>query len=143
MGFDGSDDAITTSSHAGAESSTSVTDDESLEFDVESLTIETGPEVEEDGLALESGAGDEIILKGESEDQVAGLDATIINLPEEELDVETIQNLDAVASQLDLLAAYVDMGDRDQAVPLNEQIQSYGNDQQKQQAAELIARLDD
>ncbi len=122
------------------ETSPPVSDDEALEFDVDSLAIEQpGQEGEEDSLALDSGLEDEIIL-GDEDD---GLDATFISIPEEESDVETIQNLDAIASQLDLLAAYVDMGDRDQAIPLNEQIQSYGNDQQKKQAAELIARLDD
>ncbi|RLA16256.1 MAG: hypothetical protein DRQ60_04865, partial [Gammaproteobacteria bacterium] len=65
-----------------------------------------------------------------------GLDETVVSY-----DMETVQNLDAVASQLDLLAAYVDMGDSDQATALNDQIQNYGDDLQKQQAAELIKKL--
>ena len=74
-----------------------------------------------------------------------GLDETVISFAPagEESDTETVQTLDAVASQLDLLAAYVDMGDRDQAGELNAKIQDHGSDDQKRQAAELIAKLEE
>ncbi|MBL4621387.1 MAG: hypothetical protein JKY89_03220 [Immundisolibacteraceae bacterium] len=74
-----------------------------------------------------------------------GLDETVISFAPvgQDADSETVETLDAVASQLDLLAAYVDMGDRDQASTLNERIQQHGNDDQKRQAAELIAKLEE
>lgn len=110
--------------------------EETLEFD----PVELEPVDLQD---LESEGDDESLVVDE---ESAGLDETIISFSlddDSSLEIETVQNLDAVASQLDLLAAYVDMGDSDQALALNEKIQSHGNDQQKQQADELISKLND
>jgi pilus assembly protein FimV len=133
---------------------------ESLEFDLPETALDTGDEggtkapeetLEFDSIELEpveqQGSGSEegdgfLVLDEES----AGLDETVssFSLDEDSSgEIDTVQNLDAVASQLDLLAAYVDMGDSDQALALNEKIQSHGNDQQKQQADELISKLND
>ena len=110
--------------------------EETLEFD----PVELEPVDLQD---LESEGDDESLVLDE---ESAGLDETIISFSlddDSSGEIDTVQNLDAVASQLDLLAAYVDMGDSDQALALNEKIQSHGNDQQKQQADELISKLND
>ena len=115
------------------------------------LTIELGDvdaDIDLDGtMDLESDADDdEAELSFDLDDELdAGLDETVISFasPDEETESETVQTLDAVASQLDLLAAYVDMGDRDQAAELNARIQQHGNDDQKQQAADLVTKLEE
>ncbi|MEL0081488.1 MAG: FimV/HubP family polar landmark protein, partial [Gammaproteobacteria bacterium] len=93
-----------------------------------------------DGIELDMDDGEASSV----EDSSVGLDETIISFPSDDAsegELDTVQNLDAVASQLDLLAAYVDMDDRDQAAALNEKIQAHGNDEQKQQAEELMKQL--
>ena len=57
-------------------------------------------------------------------------------------ETETMQTLDAVASKLDLLAAYVDMGDRDAAADLVSEIRGQGTQAQLAQAEALFAKLD-
>lgn len=115
-------------------------EDIGLEFEIEeaessSLDNETTLEI--------GGADDEPLTLDDETDDI-GLDETVISFSvDDEVDSETVQNLDAVASQLDLLAAYVDMGDAEQAAALNDQIQAHGDDEQKRQAEELVKKLDD
>ena len=81
--------------------------EETLEFD----PVELEPVDLQD---LESEGDDESLVVDE---ESAGLDETIISFSlddDSSREIDTVQNLDAVASQLDLLAAYVDMGDSDQ-----------------------------
>jgi pilus assembly protein FimV len=52
------------------------------------------------------------------------------------------QQWDETATKLDLAKAYVDMGDAEGARSILDEVLAEGNDEQKQQAAELAARLD-
>ena len=104
----------------------------SLEFDASGLETDA----EDSGLEFELDGADE-------ED---GLDATLISNSGIDLgtdqDSETMQTLDAISSKLDLLAAYVEMGDREAAETVCGEILEFGNEDQKKQAQDLLAQLD-
>jgi pilus assembly protein FimV len=53
----------------------------------------------------------------------------------------TESSTDEVATKLDLARAYIDMGDPDGARSILEEVTAEGNDQQKQEAQELIGQL--
>jgi len=137
------------------ETSPDAVEDSGIEFelpDAESTISGSEDVPEAEALELDSVEAIQLDSESEGENLVArdagpadGLDETVISFSldlDGDSDIETVQSLDAVASQLDLLAAYVDMGDSDQASALNDQIQSHGDDVQKQQADELIKKLE-
>lgn len=128
-----------------------------LEFDdAPLLGAEPGAErnmIEPEALEIEGDGGLEFEFDSEeslvdSEDLDDGLDATVIRGVGEGIDLaaedfsETMPSLDAVSSKLDLLAAYVEMGDRDAADTVGKEIMEFGDEEQKQQAKDLLAQLD-
>ncbi len=62
---------------------------------------------------------------------------------DDELDSELdfLADTDEVATKLDLARAYIDMGDKDGAKDILEEVVSEGNDEQKVEAQELIGRI--
>jgi pilus assembly protein FimV len=51
---------------------------------------------------------------------------------------ELSEDVDEVSTKLDLARAYIDMGDKDGARSILEEVKSEGNNEQQQQAEELI-----
>lgn len=118
-----------------------------LEFDAPLVDVEPsgGLVLEPEVLEIADDNGLEFEFDSEEDD---GLDATVIRGLGEGIDLaaedvsETMPGLDAISSKLDLLAAYVEMGDRDAADTLSKEIMEFGDEEQKQQARDLIAQLD-
>ncbi len=67
----------------------------------------------------------------------AGEDADVSD--DDELDF--LAEADEVATKLDLARAYIDMGDRDGAKDILDEVVAEGNDEQRQEAEELIGRI--
>ncbi|WP_341936993.1 FimV/HubP family polar landmark protein [Marinimicrobium sp. C2-29] len=63
---------------------------------------------------------------------------------EEDMDSELdfLADTDEAATKLDLARAYIDMGDADGARDILEEVSQEGNDEQKQEAAELLSRIE-
>lgn len=72
------------------------------------------------------------------EDVMAGDEMT-----DEDLDAELdfLADTDEAATKLDLARAYIDMGDQDGAKDILDEVVHEGNDQQKQEAQELLTRM--
>ncbi len=72
------------------------------------------------------------------EDVMAGDEMT-----DEDLDAELdfLADTDEAATKLDLARAYIDMGDQDGAKDILDEVVEEGNDEQKQQAQELLTRM--
>ena len=107
----------------GDEEAPSLYLDESLEFDMDELYREG-----ESGSRVEEAPSGE-----EAPETSAG----------EEWDLGSYQDAaEEVNTKLDLAHAYIDMGDREGARGMLEEVQQQGNDEQRQQAAELLERLE-
>ena len=52
---------------------------------------------------------------------------------------QTLEN--QVATKLDLLKAYVELGDKDSAKTISAEIMAVGNDKQRQQAEDLLGQI--
>lgn len=66
------------------------------------------------------------------------------DLTDEDMDEELdfLADADEAATKLDLARAYIDMGDADGARDILEEVSQDGNDAQKQEAAELLGRIE-
>lgn len=64
--------------------------------------------------------------------------------PDEDMDAELdfLADTDEAATKLDLARAYIDMGDADGARDILEEVRQEGNEQQQQEAQELLGRIE-
>jgi len=60
---------------------------------------------------------------------------------EEEFDLSSLDDVDEVSTKLDLARAYLDMGDQEGTKEILQEVLTDGNDEQKQEADELLNRL--
>ena len=110
------------SSSASADAETTRTADP-LEVDLDKLDLEFGAE---DALAKDSQAAF-------SDQGMSSLEASL------DEDFDFLSESDEVATKLDLARAYIDMGDRDGASDILQEVLEQGNDAQKQEANMLLA----
>jgi pilus assembly protein FimV len=107
---------------------------------------------ETDSVINESGdtAGDDIGLDYDTGAKVAGnasehldfnLDELTLDQEEDDLTEGLLQESDEIGTKLDLARAYMDMGDPDGARGILEEVIEEGNDEQKTEAENLIARI--
>ena len=61
---------------------------------------------------------------------------------EEDFDLSSLDDVDEVSTKLDLARAYLDMGDHEGTRGILEEVIAEGNDEQKQEANDLMAKLD-
>ncbi len=61
---------------------------------------------------------------------------------EEDFDLSSLDDVDEVSTKLDLARAYLDMGDHEGTRGILEEVIAEGNDEQKQEANELMSKLD-
>ncbi len=132
-----------------------IDDDFSLDFDAADLGFEeTEAEAEDVSLDADSEADDESVEIDLSEDiggsdeldagdldlgDMDALDDTGTDDSEGEFDIsELSEDVDEVGTKLDLAKAYIDMGDKDGAISILEEVKAEGNNEQQQQAEELI-----
>ena len=117
--------------------------DEALDFDMGDLAMDTETgEAEPDTLNMEVDTETETALEGLAETE----EAVIEGLEEESLGDELLgedvfSSVDEVGTKLDLAKAYIDMGDSDGARGILDEVLEEGDDEQKQQAQELLAQM--
>ena len=141
--------------------------DDGLEFDLDvdaELDLpESAPESEADDLELDSSAAaqlaDELDLDGDFDldidiDEGAG-DATVVMAPVVESvpkvaeaanedkveEMDFLTDADEISTKLDLARAYIDMGDRDGAKDILDEVMIEGTNDQQGDAKELLAKL--
>ncbi|GGA75885.1 hypothetical protein GCM10011369_17180 [Neiella marina] len=123
-----------------AEELTELGEDDSVDLDTELAAIEqqmpAEPESSKDG---EDEYLDIDQLLAEA-DGAAGPDDDIMLVGDLEDDIE-LEEEDGIAAKLDLARAYIEIGDKEVAKQLLEEIASSGNDGQKDEATELLQRL--
>ena len=107
---------------------------ESETAQVNSLDFESNME---DGMSLTI---DEKVEITENAEQGSNDDENIAFVPAEvQAGEQTLE--DEVATKLDLLKAYVELGDKDSAKTISDEIMDVGNDEQRQQAENLLEQV--
>ncbi|TQV67691.1 FimV family protein [Exilibacterium tricleocarpae] len=64
-----------------------------------------------------------------------------VDLADENAELDFLADTDEAATKLDLARAYIDMGDKDGAKDILDEVAEEGNDQQRQEAQELLSRM--
>ena len=119
-------------------------DETALDFDLgsaEEIAIETEAEdaVEEAGINLDLEADEKV-----ADEEVAVETAAIANELDEDEDIDLsmmLDDVDEVSTKLDLARAYLDMGDAEGTRSILDEVIADGNDEQKQEAEELLNQL--
>lgn len=96
-----------------------------LSDEIETMDDDSSMDIE---LVEEAGA--------ETESVSSGLD------DEEDFDLSSLDDVDEISTKLDLARAYLDMGDHEGTRGILEEVLADGNDEQKQEAGDLMAQLD-
>ena len=129
--------------------------DEAL--DVGDIDIDFG--LEDDSATATVADDEEISLDLSDEAEAIGMDddsAVDIDLVEEtetladssdladdeDFDLSSLDDVDEISTKLDLARAYLDMGDHEGTRGILEEVLADGNDEQKKEASELMAKLD-
>ena len=68
--------------------------------------------------------------------------ATDADADDEDFDLSNLDDVDEISTKLDLARAYLDMGDHEGTRGILDEVIAEGNDEQKEEAKELIAKLD-
>lgn len=120
---------------------------EGLDLDSQPATDEVSLDIDETSAEIEDSADtDELDLDGEldlMEDASEGEVSLDDMSADDEFDIsELSDDIDEVSTKLDLAKAYIDMGDKDGARSILEEVQAEGNDAQKQEAEALLQQAD-
>jgi len=124
-------DEETPADEADEEIAIDLTDEaESLDLDLDNAFAEKSPEAA-------------VPEEATPEPEEAAPSAAIDELSDEEdFDLSSLDDVDEVSTKLDLARAYLDMGDHEGTRGILEEVIAEGNDEQKQEANELMAKLD-
>jgi len=125
-------DEETPADEADEEIAIDLTDEaESLDLDLDDAFAEKSPE--------EAAVPEEAVPEPEEAAPSAAIDELS---DEEDFDLSSLDDVDEVSTKLDLARAYLDMGDHEGTRGILEEVIAEGNDEQKQEANELMAKLD-
>jgi pilus assembly protein FimV len=142
-------------------------DDEELDVSDLDFGLEDTPPVAETAADVPDETEEEIVLDLSDEESLEidsldigideELEATVATEPEEiaetasdaygelsdddDFDLSSLDDVDEVSTKLDLARAYLDMGDHDGSRGILEEVLAEGNDEQKEEASELMAKL--
>ncbi len=105
-----------------------------LDADLEMPELDALPDFADAGLAGVESSDDGLTDLPSPEDVLGGDDDL-------DADLDFLADTDEVATKLDLARAYIDMGDRDGARDILDEVVAEGSDQQRQEAQELISRM--
>ena len=109
----------------------------SIDFDI------SGTEVSQPSINDVESAED--ISEGDSEDLELSLEDFESQGEEDDSDVLTVSSGDDedqdIASRLDLAKAYIELGDSDNAKSILDEVINQGNDEQRQQAEDLLTQI--
>ena len=127
-------------------------DDESSEDSKADLEDEIAIDLSDDMESLDMDLGDDKADEPEAEaavDEVADVatdiatDISVDDADDDDFDLSSLDDVDEINTKLDLARAYLDMGDHEGTRGILEEVIADGNDEQKQEANELMAKLDD
>tara|TARA_R110002072_G_scaffold3830_5_gene27316 strand:+ start:12154 stop:14883 length:2730 start_codon:yes stop_codon:yes gene_type:complete len=134
--------------------------DDDLEIDLEGGDLDLDDDDDEitldlegdDEITLDLEGDDEITLDLEGDDEITldleGDDEITLDLEDDEFSLDLDDDIsldlddDDDENKLDLARAYIDMGDSDGAKNLLQQVLSEGSDQEKQEATDLLEKID-
>ncbi|MYM62728.1 FimV/HubP family polar landmark protein [Pseudomaricurvus sp. HS19] len=109
-------------------------DSAQLDADLEMPELDAMPDFAEPAQESVELSGDGLTDLPSPEDVLGGDDDL-------DADLDFLADTDEVATKLDLARAYIDMGDRDGARDILDEVVAEGSDQQRQEAQELISRM--
>jgi pilus assembly protein FimV len=118
---------------------------DSLDLDLDDAFAEESPQTAvteevaaEEPAAFEPVAEEPVPEAGEVEPSADRDEMT----DEDDFDLSSLDDVDEVSTKLDLARAYLDMGDHEGTRGILEEVLAEGNDEQKQEANELMEKLD-
>ena len=132
LDFEASDLGFDKEEGATAEDEMSM-DMDDLSLDLESETESTSMD-DDEGLELDLGGSEEL-------DASLSLDTgeTVLDMGDDDFDIsELSEDIDEVSTKLELARAYIDMGDKDGAKSILEEVKQEGNGDQQSRADELL-----
>ncbi len=115
----------------------------------EDITIDLTEEAESLDLTEEAESRD-MDLAEDADDKIKAVADTIKAVPvaandfgddEEDFDLSSLDDVDEISTKLDLARAYLDMGDHEGTKGILEEVLTDGDDEQKSEASELMAKL--
>ncbi|MDT8283457.1 MAG: FimV/HubP family polar landmark protein, partial [Gammaproteobacteria bacterium] len=122
-------------------------DEETLEIEAaDGLDLDFGLDAETP-VATEGADDEEIVLDLTEDTTVIDLDMGNVDTgsdekaDEEDFDLSELDDVDEISTKLDLARAYLDMGDHEGTREILDEVLAEGNDEQKQEASELMAKL--
>jgi pilus assembly protein FimV len=139
-------DADTTGEHEHAVETLEQEQDAEITFDAEMDDLELS-DLEIDTATDVPVIDDRIDEDGVFEEALAGFDnedADLGQASDEDMDAELdfLADADEAATKLDLARAYIDMGDTEGARDILTEVTQEGNEQQRQEAEDLLSRID-
>ncbi len=130
-------------SEAASETADELGLDSELDFDASELSLDDDSSSADDEISLDMDDAGEFDLDDSldlSDDSSA---AGMVSDGDEEFDIsELSEDIDEVATKLDLAKAYIDMGDSDGARSILEEVKAEGNQAQQQEAEALLQQAD-
>ena len=111
---------------------------EDLSTDEQEISLELAEEAS--SLDMDSADDEELAEVLETEPEVA-TNELIEAEDDEDFDLSCIDDVDEISTKLDLARAYLDMGDHDGTRGILDEVLNDGNDEQKEEASELMAKL--
>ncbi|MBE9568507.1 MAG: hypothetical protein IMF14_07400, partial [Proteobacteria bacterium] len=144
------------------DNTTAESDDEEISLDlseeVAALDLDEAYETETDEAEAPEEIPDEISLDLTDEDVIETVDdsegqkdadavadiadVAAVSTDDDDFDLSSLDDVDEISTKLDLARAYLDMGDHEGTREILEEVLTDGNDEQKQEANELMAKLD-
>jgi pilus assembly protein FimV len=116
-------------------------DEEDISLDLTDEATSLGMDLDED--STEKAADEEeISLDLTDEADSLGMDSDKDSTEEEDFDLSSLDDVDEISTKLDLANAYLDMGDLEGTRGILEEVLNEGNDAQKQEARDLMAKMD-
>ena len=116
-------------------------EEEEFSLDFEASELDIKEEISMDKTPVEE---DSVEIDSSELDFDMGLDDDLTKASEisDEMDLSDLGDVDEINTKLDLARAYLDMGDHEGARDILDEVVAGGNNQQKQEAQELISQLD-
>ncbi len=106
----------------------------------DAIAIDLTEEAELMDIDLSEGANDEIKV-ADAAIEIAAVASDDFIDDEEDFDLSSLDDVDEISTKLDLARAYLDMGDHEGTKGILEEVLADGDDEQKTEASELMARL--
>ena len=130
-------------SEAAAETDNEFGLDSELDFDASELNLDDDSSSVDDEISLDMDDAGELDLDDSLDLSDDSSDASMASGGDEEFDIsELSEDIDEVATKLDLAKAYIDMGDSDGARSILEEVKAEGNEAQQQEAEALLQKAD-